>query len=137
MTPSQPPAPSQLADGETVAPKDFTYLKAGDRIVFDDGVSWGRSVTVRTVVKVTATQIVLGNDIRFRITDGGQIGRGDRWHFPKLLHVTTALLESIEHASLVRQLSAHKWEKNTLGVLRDIQVMLRRAAAAPPSGGRG
>lgn len=113
--------------------KDFTYLVAGDGIVFDDGNHWGRSVTVRTVKKVTATQIVLNNDLRFRRDSGDIIGRSFRsFSFPKLRHVTTELLESIEHARIVKSLGSTKWESLPLGVLRDVEVMMRKHPAPSP-----
>jgi hypothetical protein len=111
-------------------PKDFTYLKAGDAIIYDNGIRYARCLEKHTVLKVTATQIVLDGDRRFNRTDGRRKGTDCRYSFPRLRHVTLELMESIERISIVNQLRNHKWSDTSLGVLRDIQVMLRKEANA-------
>ncbi|HEX5704896.1 MAG TPA: hypothetical protein VFX97_16985 [Pyrinomonadaceae bacterium] len=93
-------------------------LKAGDEVVVRSG-SYGASLHV--VERVTATQIILPRDSRYRRNDGRPVGASNNpWNILRLVEPTPELREKIRKDGLVEQLRRIVWEKINVDVLQEI-----------------
>lgn len=93
-------------------------LKAGDEAVVRSGhYSEGQIVKV---ARVTATQVIINDNLRFRKDNGRKVGESDVWHRTYLEELTDEVRGRIRHASLASALGRIKWEALSLEVLEAV-----------------
>src|SRR5690349_16442262 len=90
-------------------------LKAGDLVVIVQRYGDSRS----RVARLTATQVVLQNGLRFRRADGGRIG-ASAWDHSWCVEPTQDRLDEIERRKSCDELRAMQWSKLPLDVLRSV-----------------
>jgi len=79
-------------------------LKAGDTVIIDSGVRYIPH-SIATVEKVTATQIVLDDNCRYRKSDGRRMGELGSWVRKRLLEADPGKVRNIMRRELAAELT--------------------------------
>jgi hypothetical protein len=97
-------------------------LKPGDRVIVDSGFF---GPTLRTVERVTATQILVGQS-RYRRSSGSPVG-GDPWARNYLREATPECVAQVRQRSLAERLAKTKWSEYPLERLEAVAALLKDA----------
>lgn len=101
-------------------------LKPGDQVICRS-TSIGSMDVVRTVSRVTATQIIVGSE-RYRKVNGRRVGDSSGWHSSWLKEATPEQVERIahqkRHLELGRRLQDMRWTKLSLPLLEAVVAVL-------------
>jgi len=105
--------------------RTYNDLQPGDTVL----IQGSHGASIRTVERVTKTQIIIDNATRFNRNTGREVG-GVKWE-SKFLSIPTPkdieqTKEQEEHARLVAHLRKHPWGRRSLGALREIREILLR-----------
>ena len=110
--------------------------KPGDNVIVNFGE---RTERLRTVARVTATQIILaGEGCRWRKKTNLPVGHRDAWDFPHLYEPTPERLTEMEHRRLLQRLSnvpRAVWLTLDLATLKHIDDLVFAAGAKGAANG--
>lgn len=135
----------------TAQPNPLTLLKAGDKVIYDDGSrsEWGSgpSDSIQTVDRVTATQVIIkvsrGSDVaplemRFNKEHGYRTGEDRRNSWTRASRIRVGTEEEMAKVrdarlqyKLASRLSSVKWAKLSLSTLKHVSQALEDSA--PPT----
>lgn len=97
-------------------------LKAGDEVVVSHGYhSVGR---LEKVERVTATQIVISDSLRFRRDGGRKVGGSESYTRTAIEEATPEARAEIRREALRNRMSLVKWEKVSLETLEKVAAAL-------------
>ena len=97
-------------------------LTPGDTVVIDNRMN----PRVRTVDRITKTQIIVGN-CRFKRSNGFQVGQS-RWDMVCLSEPTPERVSRVRHRELCAKLSNTRWSELPLETLEAVDALRKEAA---------
>ena len=110
--------------------KDWlSVLKPGDEVLVQ-GMRWqGNTGVVKRVEKVTKLHIVLQDGSKYRLTDGGNVGR-DRFYRSYIVNATPEKVEQVRvenrRMSIAAKLREMDWRLLPLEVLEEVFDVVTR-----------
>lgn len=105
-------------------------LKVGDEVVLRRGYHDTGSIV--PVERVTETQIVINEHVRFRREDGRRVGGShERFYTLSIEQPTDEAKARIRHKSLCAAMDIVKWEALPLETLEAIRALVTAAKKAP------
>jgi len=103
-------------------------VKPGDEVIVSGGGPMSRS-RVKKVERLTKTQIVLDNGMKYRIGGGCEVG-DDSWRSTFLRESTPESINKIKredmHGHITDRLSDMKWREKSLEELSEIWSLIKK-----------
>jgi hypothetical protein len=94
-------------------------LSPGSVVAVESGYG-NTAYTLREVVRLTPTQVILPNDMRYRRDNGNRVGSGDRYRTDRIVPATDEVRATVRAATLAARLSEVRWRALPLEVLERI-----------------
>lgn len=116
---------------ETTYMEWLAGLNAGDTVAL--AKNYGRSHALRKVERLTATQIVLDRDDRFRRSDGHRVGNFMQYGGNRLLQPTPEILASVGRGRALNEIAGVKWQDLSTETLEAVLAAVKadRQPATP------